>query len=161
MQEIKVGISDYKISEAPNKLMTLGLGSCIAIAIYDEKQQIGGLSHIMLPDSQLFKGRPEIKKEKFADLAVPLMVSEIKAQCPRARLVAKIAGGASMFNFTDSTKTRNIGERNVEAVEAILTELKIPILASHTGGSMGRSFFVDLNSLAVTVKMVNREMINL
>lgn len=158
MQEIKVGISDYKISEAPNKLMTLGLGSCIAIAIYDERQQIGGLSHIMLPDSQLFKGRPEIKKEKFADLAVPLMVSEIKAKCPRARLVAKFAGGASMFNFENN---RNIGERNVEAVEAILNELNIPILASHTGGNMGRSFFVDLSSLAVTVKMVNREIIDL
>ncbi|MBP1042026.1 chemotaxis protein CheD [Vagococcus sp. BWB3-3] len=160
MQEIKVGISDYKISEAPNKLMTLGLGSCIAIAVYDERQQIGGLSHIMLPDSQLFIGRPEIKKEKFADLALPLMVSELKAKCPRARLVAKIAGGASMFNFTD-TKNRHIGERNVEAVEAILSELKIPILASHTGGNMGRSFFMDLTSLAVTVKMVNREMIDL
>lgn len=161
MQEIKVGISDYKISEAPNKLMTLGLGSCIAIAIYDEARHIGGLSHIMLPDSQLFKGRPEIKQEKFADLALPLMVSDLKAKCPRARLVAKIAGGASMFNFSDSTKTRNIGERNVAAVEQILKELKIPILASHTGGNMGRSFFIDLNTLGITVKMVNRELIDL
>ncbi len=49
--EIKVSISDYKVSESPDKLITLGLGSCVGVAIYDKITKIGGLSHIMLPDS--------------------------------------------------------------------------------------------------------------
>lgn len=97
-KEIKVGISDYKITTQPDKLITLGLGSCVGIAIYDKNTKIGGLSHIMLPDSNLFTRN--IKIEKFADLAIPHMVREINSRTTR-HMVAKIAGGASMFNFAD------------------------------------------------------------
>ena len=159
--DIKVGISDYQISQAPNKMLTLGLGSCIAIFIYDEALGVGGLSHIMLPDSGLFKGKADLKVAKFADLAIPAMVAEMKGNFVGVNLVAKVAGGASMFQLTDNAKGLNIGERNKIAVEHVLHELNIPLIASHTGGKMGRSVFVDLNTMDVTVKMVNRELITL
>ena len=73
--EIKVSISDYKISGPPDKLITIGLGSCVGIAIYDKSSKVGGLSHIMLPDSSFFSR--DLKPEKFADLAIDKMVSEI------------------------------------------------------------------------------------
>lgn len=104
-KEIKVGISDYKISKNPDRLITLGLGSCVGIAIYDQATHIGGLSHIMLPDSKLFT--KNIKVEKFADLAIPQMIREINPRNTR-NLIAKIAGGASMFNFTDDSLVGNI-----------------------------------------------------
>ncbi len=156
--EIKVGISDYKVAKSPGRLITLGLGSCVGIAIYDKKNRIGGLSHIMLPDSTLFNRG--IKIEKFADLAIPHMVEEITNGSRNINLVAKIAGGASMFNFTDEA-SGNIGHRNVLAVEKVLKELKIPILGKHTGGNMGRTMIVDLENFIVDIRMVNREIITL
>ena len=157
--EIKVGISDYKVSKSPDKIITLGLGSCVGIAIYDKSTKVGGLSHIMLPDSSQFKRN--IKIEKFADLAIPHMIEEIKKHNPRARLVAKIAGGASMFNFSEENLHNNIGQRNVESVEKILKDLGIPILGKETGGKIGRTMIVDLENFEVSIRTVNREIIKL
>ncbi|WP_425481515.1 chemotaxis protein CheD [Alkalibaculum sporogenes] len=154
--EIKVGISDYQISEAPDKLITLGLGSCVGIAIYDRTSKIGGLSHIMLPDSTFFNR--DIKPEKFADLAIPKMIDEINAKIKCSKcLVAKIAGGASMFNFPDKKMNSNIGERNVIAVEKILKQLRIPILASHTGGKIGRTMIVHLDTFDINIRTANKD----
>ena len=160
--DIKVGISDYKIAKAPDQLLTLGLGSCIGIVIYDKKNKIAGLSHIMLPDSEMFTTRSMIKVEKFADLAIPAMVEEIKKLQPNhGRLAAKIAGGASMFKLANDVKSQNVGERNIEAVEKALKELRIPIVAKHVGGNMGRSIFVNVEEMTISIKMVNREVYEL
>lgn len=113
----------------------------------------------MLPDSTLF--RREVKVEKFADLAIPpQMVEEITKGSRNKNLIAKIAGGASMFSFTDETNG-NIGYRNVVAVEEKLKELGIPILGKHTGGNIGRTMIVDLQDFTVNIRMVNREIITL
>ncbi|MBM9833838.1 chemotaxis protein CheD, partial [Enterococcus faecalis] len=89
-EELDVGISEYKIAQAPTRLITVGLGSCIGTIIYDEASHIGGLSHIMLPDSQPFLHKREIKPEKFADLALPAMVAELEQKIRRPRFQAKI-----------------------------------------------------------------------
>ena len=153
--EIKVSISDYKISESPDKLITIGLGSCVGIAIYDKTSKRGGLSHIMLPDSSFFS--KDLKPEKFADLAIDKMVDEITGGKKTRNLVAKIAGGSSMFNFSDNKINGNIGDRNVQAVEEKLRELGIPILASHTGGKIGRTMIVNLEDFIVNIRTANKE----
>jgi chemotaxis protein CheD len=153
--QVKVGISDYKITQPPNHLMTIGLGSCVGIALYEPTTKIGGLIHIMLPESKGFKDTT--KWMKFADLAVPKVVEELKEQSKQEKIIAKIAGGASMFSFGDASKGQQIGERNVLAVKKHLDELGIPILADHTGGKMGRTMFVDLETFEVRIRMVNRE----
>jgi chemotaxis protein CheD len=158
--KIKVGISDFKVSKSPDVLMTLGLGSCVGIAIYDKESQIGGLSHIMLPDSTFFNNK-ELKPEKFADLAIPLMVSKITNGKSNKSLVAKIAGGASMFNFSDLNMSSNIGERNVLAVKQKLKEMGIPILASHTGGNIGRTMLVNLDTFEINIMTANKEITKL
>lgn len=153
--QVKVGISDYKITQPPNHLMTIGLGSCVGIALYEPTTKIGGLIHIMLPESKGFKDTT--KWMKFADLALPKVVEELKEQSKQEKIIAKIAGGASMFSFGDTSKGQQIGERNVLAVKKHLDELGIPILADHTGGKMGRTMFVDLETFEVRIRMVNRE----
>ncbi len=156
-KEIRIGIADYKVSNSPDKLITLGLGSCVGIAIYDTKTKRGGLSHIMLPDSKSFISN--IKVEKFADLAIPTMIKEINGGGFNRNLIAKIAGGASMFSF--SSNSNNIGQRNVEAVEAILKEYRIPILSKDTGGSIGRTMVVDLNNFDISIKNGSKEIMTL
>lgn len=69
LEQIKVGIADYKITKAPNSLITVGLGSCVGIALFNQKNKKGSLLHIMLPDSSNFKDTSQW--EKFADLAIP------------------------------------------------------------------------------------------
>lgn len=158
--DIKVGISDYKIARAPKQIMTVGLGSCIGTIIYDERNKIGGLSHIMLPDSSQFVGHSQIKIAKFADLALPAMVEELSKQTstPMFRFKAKIVGGASMFSFSEDASL-SVGQRNIEAVEQALHKLHIPIVAKHVGGNVGRTMIVDLNTFKTTVRMVNRKVI--
>lgn len=154
LEQIKVGIADYKLTKAPNSLITVGLGSCVGIALYNPKNKIGSLLHIMLPDSTTFKDTS--KWQKFADLAIPRAVDEIAGN-NKKDIVAKIAGGASLFNFTSTNKSLQIGKRNIEMVKQTLEELSVPILGEHVGGDSGRTMIVDLEDFNVTVRMVNRD----
>ena len=99
---IKVGMADLKICVSPDKVTTLGLGSCVGIAIRDPIAGIGGLAHIMLPDSTQIKENSNIAK--FADTGIEELVRCIvKAGGVRSRLEAKIAGGAQMFAFQNNS----------------------------------------------------------
>lgn len=136
---IKVGMADLKLCIKPDGITTLGLGSCVGIAIRDTNNGIGGLAHIMLPDSTQI--RENKNKAKFADTGVQELVDQIVAAGgSKARLVAKIAGGAQMFAFqSNGNESVRVGERNVQAVEQKLKELRIPILAKDTGLNYGRT----------------------
>ena len=151
--EIKVGIADLNIAFAPNKLITVGLGSCVGIAIFDKDLGIGGLAHIMLPDSLQFN---KINNEmKFADLAIPIMVENmIKKGAKLKNMKAKIAGGASMFNFPDKSIVMDIGNRNGIAVKDILKILAIPILAEDIGGNKGRTLIFDTTNGVLSIRTV-------
>lgn len=160
-EQLHVGIADFKITQAPNRLSALGLGSCIGILIYDQEHKIGGLSHIMLPDSHLFSNQHEINPAKFADLALPAMVSALRKAGAVGRLQAKIVGGAQMFKSISSSPQLNIGERNIIAVEESLANLDIPIVARHVGGASGRTMIVDLITFDTTIRVVHAETIHI
>lgn len=154
-EQIKVGISDYKIASAPDQLVTIGLGSCVGIALYAPKSKTGALSHIMLPDSRAFKDTSNWPK--FADLALPKIVEELREKTKEDKLLVKIAGGASMFSFTQETSVLQIGQRNIDSVKKALSDLNLTIISEDVGGKMGRSMFVDLETFEVRVRLVNRE----
>lgn len=152
MQEIKVGIGDLNIAKSPYKLITLGLGSCIGIAIFDITNKIAGLSHIMLPDSKNFSSNNN--PLKYADTAIPLLIDKLlDSGANKRNLKAKIAGGASMFAFADKSSTLDIGTRNSEAVKTILKQLNIPIISEDIGGNKGRTMIVDPDTGIVTLKI--------
>ena len=136
---IKVGMADLKICKAPDALTTIGLGSCIGIALYDPSTKISGLAHIMLPDSTQIRNNSNIAK--FADTGIQKLYDDmIKAGANKARLVAKIAGGAKMFELTGSaSNTINVGERNAIASRQKLKELGIPLKAEDCGLNYGRT----------------------
>ncbi|MCL2052017.1 MAG: chemotaxis protein CheD [Lachnospiraceae bacterium] len=139
---IKVGMADLNICIPPDKITTLGLGSCVGIAIRDPQTGIGGLAHIMLPDSQAIRNNSNIPK--FADTGIEDLVKKIVAKGgSRSRLVSKIAGGAQMFSMQTNTDMVRIGERNVEASKKKLKEMRIPILAEECGLNYGRTVIFD------------------
>lgn len=154
-KQINVGISDYKIASAPDQLVTLGLGSCVGIALYAPKAKMGALSHIMLPDSRLFNDTSNWMK--FADLAIPRIVQELKAKTHEETLHVKIVGGASMFAFSGTSSALQIGQKNVEAVRRVLSDLGLTIMAEDVGGKLGRSMFVDLETFDVRIRLGNRD----
>jgi len=138
---IKVGMADLKTCVSPNGVTTLGLGSCVGIAIRDPLTKIGGLAHIMLPDSTAMRNS-QTNIAKFADTGIVELVRQMeKLGALRSRMVAKIAGGAMMFPFNGASgiNVGQVGDRNVEATKAKLRELRIPIIAEDTGKNYGRT----------------------
>lgn len=136
---IKVGLADLKTCVSPNGVTTLGLGSCVGVAIRDPMTKIGGLVHVMLPDSTAMKSA-QLNVAKFADTGVTELVVQMeRLGAMRSRMVAKIAGGANMFNFQGTSTVGQVGERNVEAVKRQLMLLKIPLMAEDTGANYGRT----------------------
>ncbi|MBP5252695.1 MAG: chemotaxis protein CheD, partial [Lachnospiraceae bacterium] len=129
--------ADLKTCLPPNGITTLGLGSCVGIALRDKNNKVGGLAHIMLPDSTVIANQTNVAK--FADTGIIELLKQMeKLGAVKRNVVAKIAGGATMFAMSSRTNL-NVGERNVEAVKAKLKELGIPILAEDTGLNYGRT----------------------
>lgn len=135
---IKVGMADLKTCKSPGVLTTLGLGSCVGVALYDPVTKISGLLHCMLPDSTQFRNNSNVAK--FADSGLDELVKEmISNGANKSRLVAKIAGGAQMFAMNTSNDTLRVGERNVAAVKQKLSELNIRLLSEDCGLNYGRT----------------------
>ena len=140
MAAVRVGISESGVVRNPDSISTLGLGSCVGVTLYDERKKIGGMVHVMLPSTELAKGK-DFNKSKFADSAVPDLLNQmIRFGADRRRLVAKLTGGAQMFALSGAADSLlKIGARNVDACKKALAALGIPILAEDTGGSWGRT----------------------
>lgn len=154
---IKVGMADLKTCKAPDGLITLGLGSCVGIAIRDPALKIGGLAHIMLPDSTAMRNQNSVI-EKFADTGIKELVRQLEEMgVRRERLVAKIAGGATMFQIQNKTDIMKIGERNVSATMEILKEMGIQILAQDTGENYGRTVMFYPETGEFHIKAIGRD----
>ena len=155
-QLIKVGMADLKICREPDVLTTIGLGSCIGIALYDPSSKISGLAHIMLPDSTQIRNNANIAK--FADTGIQELYNQmIHAGASKTRLVAKIAGGARMFELSGAAaKSINIGERNAIASKKKLAELGIPLLAEDTGLNYGRTVELYSETGVYLIKAVGK-----
>lgn len=155
-QVIKVGIADMNLVKAPDLIRTSGLGSCVGVVIYDQAKELAGLAHVMLPDSSLSKGGL-LNIAKFADTAVKELVKQLIQQGSRAyALKAKIAGGAQMFQFANSSDLMRIGPRNVEAVKHELASLRIPLLGEDVGGNSGRTIEFDPKTCILKIRTVNK-----
>lgn len=150
---VKVGMADYKIGRDPASIISYGLGSCVGIALFDPVTKIGGLAHIMLPDST--QARSTENLAKFADTAIPKMLEEmIYAGAVKSRITAKIAGGAQMFTFANATDIMRVGERNTASVKIVLKKIGLPLLAEDTGGNYGRTVELKLNTGVYRVKTI-------
>ena len=152
---IKVGMADFKVSRSPATIISYGLGSCIGVSLYDPQTKIGGLLHIMLPDSK--QSRATDNPAKFADTGIPLMLDVVlKMGASRSRLVAKMAGGAQMFAFANATDVMRVGSRNVAASKEILQKLGIRLVGEDTGANYGRTVQIDLTNGVYTVKTIDK-----
>jgi chemotaxis protein CheD len=132
-----VRVAEWAV-ERDGVLITLGLGSCVAIMLHDPHARVGGMAHVLLPSRSL--ARDQTNPAKFPETAVPFLVSRlVAAGADRHRLVAKLAGGASMFAQLMTLGSVQMGERNIAAARAALREGAIPVVGEAVGGERGRS----------------------
>lgn len=152
---IKVGMADLNIAKSPDSLTTLGLGSCIGLTLYDPVAKIGGLVHYMLPDSTKLKNNSNIAK--FGDTGIrELYKKMIEKGASPIRMVAKIAGGAKMFEVSGLSSVGNVGERNAEEAKIILKELKVRLVAEDTGLNYGRTVVLNCENGEYLIKSVGK-----
>lgn len=153
LRETMVRMGELAITKDPEEvLVSIGLGSCIGLALLDARARIAGLAHIMLPAATA-GAEPS---GKFADTAVPLLLERLeRAGAARQRLDAVLVGGAQMFAGGGGT-TLDVGARNDEATRAALRARRIPVRAEETGGSTGRTIRVYPERALVTVKAAGR-----
>lgn len=156
---IKVGMADLKVVSAPDGLITMGLGSCVAVVLRDPLTKVGGMVHIMLPDSNALKNSKDTNLAKFADTGIEELIRQMEVKGARkSRMTAKLAGGATMFAVSVKKEWSMIGDRNVNACKKVLAELKIPVLAESTGGTYGRTVTFYPETGEYHVKAVGKEL---
>ena len=148
-----VGISDCKVASNPaDVLTTYALGSCVGITLYDPVTRVGGLLHVMLPDSRFRSPAREFNPYMFADTGFYALLQEVQqAGAKRQRLVAKMAGGANMLG---GTAIFDIGGRNAEALLGYCRLERIPVAATSLGGTVGRSMELMLSDGTVRVGLL-------
>jgi len=149
-----VGIAEYRIVSNPGCLMAYGLGSCVGVTLYDRKNRIGGLAHIMLPYSRLFNKKTV--PGKYADTAIEAILNEMEEKgAVLNSLEAKIAGGANMFENI-KIEAIPIGLRNVSAVREKLQEKDINVVAEDVGGTRGRTILFNVEDGRLEVRKLNQ-----
>jgi chemotaxis protein CheD len=148
MPEVMVRMAELAVSRTPGDVLaSIGLGSCIALALIDRSRGGAGLAHVMLPESA---GAEAGDPAKFADTAVPALVERVGALGGmRSRLEGVIVGGAQMFGRAG---VLDVGARNEAAARAALARAGLQLVAAETGGGVGRTVRVDVASGGVTVK---------
>jgi chemotaxis protein CheD len=159
VKEVVVNVGEWAV-EREGVLVTLGLGSCVAIMLHDPARGTGGMAHVLLPSISL--ARDVTNPAKFPETAVPLLIQRLAALGgggdPR-RLVAKLAGGASMFSQLVTPGTIQMGERNLLAARSALRAAAIPILGEAVGGERGRSVRFHVQDGRVEIRSVGADVL--
>ena len=154
MKTVIIGIAESSIINPPDKISTLGLGSCCGVVLYDRLTKLAGMVHVMLPLAGNFKDNTN--KAKFADSGVQLLYSELlTAGASKRHVVAKLAGGAHMFaNSAMQGDLLKVGERNVQVCKETLAKQGIPLTAEDTLGTYGRTITFDPATGVLHIKTV-------
>jgi len=151
-----IGLGGLSTSNDVNDdLVCLGLGSCVAICIYETVNRVAGMAHLVLPDSG--EGRDTGRSAKYVDTGIPLLVEEMETLgALRSRMVVRIAGGAHMITVVE-VNGDSVGDRNVKAVRQSVAALGLAISAEEVGGSRGRTIRICVDSGRVLVASVGTE----
>jgi chemotaxis protein CheD len=149
---VTVRVAALEAAAGESDLVTLGLGSCVAIILHDPAAQVGGLAHVLLPSRSLAT-RGDFNPAKFPETAVPALVERMTALGAQPkRMSARLVGGASMFANLSAAGAVQMGERNVVASRQALAALGIPVVGEATGGTVGRSVRLKVTDGTVLVR---------
>jgi chemotaxis protein CheD len=136
--DLIVRVADLRTGTGEDVLITIGLGSCVAILLHDPVARVGGMAHVLLPSPAL--SRQDGNPAKFPQTAIPRLLELMGQQGASARrMTARLVGGASMFASLAAPGTIQMGERNVVASRQALYQQSIALSGEATGGDYGRT----------------------
>ncbi|HWN19542.1 MAG TPA: chemotaxis protein CheD [Gemmatimonadales bacterium] len=159
-REVVVRVADLRCGMGNDTLITVGLGSCVAILLYDAEARIGGMAHILLPSPAL--SRKDSNPAKFPQTAVPRLLELMGADGAKPqRITARLAGGASMFAALAPPGTIQMGERNLVAARQVLNTHRLPLVGEAVGGDFGRTVRFHLCDGRVQISTVAHGVQNL
>lgn len=153
--ELLVRVADLRAGPADSVLITLGLGSCVAILLHDPAAGVGGLAHVLLPSRSL--SRTGENPGRFPQTAIPALVEAMTVLgAVPGRMVARLVGGAAMFAALAPSGSMQMGDRNLIASREVLRTLAIPIVGEMVGGGVGRSVWFHVGEGRVLVRAVGQ-----
>lgn len=143
LETLVVGIGDGLATDRVDcELATYGLGSCIAVTLYDQRRLVGAMAHMMLPDSSQATGDPPGGRFAFVDQGVAQLLRETaRLGSGAADLEAWIVGGASMYSHG---APETIGTRNAGAAWRALERAGVRIVGVEIGGCAPRQARLSL-----------------
>jgi chemotaxis protein CheD len=148
-----VGVAECRVLHGDGTLVTSGLGSCVAVAVFEPDGHVGGLLHAMLPEAPDGANKPG----KYVDSGLQTLIEDLESRgVSRDEVRAKLVGGSSMLDISVGAA---VGERNVEAAKRVLDDMDVPLLASETGGDSGRSVAFCPTTGDVTIDSVDAEVL--
>jgi chemotaxis protein CheD len=151
-QRLVVGVGDLTVSNNPAMtISTYALGSCVGIVAYDAGVRVGGLLHLMLPESTVSPQKAVTQPAMFADTGLPLFFRSLfSLRADRSRVRLYVAGGANvLLTANDSFR---IGERNIQATMDFLGRNGFRIVHSDVGGTVNRTVHLEMATGSVKVK---------
>lgn len=143
-----VPVAGAAVATGDGLLSALGLGSCVAVMLHDPLRRIGGMAHVLLPDEHL--SRDKSRPAKFGSTAVAHILDLMRNAGSGGAVVARVAGGASMFAALTPGGVP-MGARNVSAVREALARAGIPLVGEDVGGEHGRSVYFEVATGLVRV----------
>ncbi len=154
-QRVIVGVGDMAVSNNDTvTLSTYALGSCVGVIAYDPEAHVGGILHLMLPNSTIAPDRACKQPAMFADTGLPLLLKALAGvRANKHKLRIFLAGGASVLNGADPFK---IGARNSLSVQTFLTQNNFNIVGQDVGGTVNRTVHLEIHSGHVTLKLPDR-----
>lgn len=155
-KEITVGIADMKFTRCEGRLITYALGSCVGVCLYDPVAKVGAMVHVMLPKK--LENGSDANVYKFADSGIRATIRKIEIfGAVKRRMVAKIAGGAKMFDIPGGGTLGSIGQRNIESVRRTLREEGIPIVSEEVGANYARTLIFDCSNGQGNIRSFGRK----
>lgn len=150
---IEVKMGELKVSRNPTTFCCLGLGSCVALFLHDPDEKVGGVAHVMLPDSTITRWKVSNHDGKFSNTSPEVLRKQLlNIGASTENISAKLVGGADMFPRPETDLLSRLGERIVDRLKLELERLQIPIIAEDVGGHRGRSVYFHLNTGITMIK---------
>lgn len=158
MTRVNIGIAEFAVSANPEEyLITVGLGSCLAVLAYDSVARVGAMVHVKLPLSRIDPVKAQTRPGMFVDTAVPEMFRMMAARgCSKANLSVKLVGGASMY---DDGGYFDVGERNIVAARRLLWKSRMFIAAEDVGGAVARTVLLQIDTGKCLVRKQSEEFV--
>jgi chemotaxis protein CheD len=147
---IAVGLGELAVARADTpdgpQLVAYGLGSCVAICLFEARSGVAGMAHVVLPGESPH-GEPNARFARNALAALREAMVKIGGPADLRRYQARIAGGAQVLVISGGGSLPRVGDRNVESVRDELVRAAIPLLGEHVGGGKGRTVWFNPRDL--------------